>query len=101
MANWQRTLKLEHISRDADLAAKANGIADALEKLKPFGAKFEEIDEERDEIVQEFRDAARDPELDEDMFDEVMERLYDWADTRLDAQWNGKKVCWINAASLV
>jgi len=32
-------------------------------------------------------------DIDVDEFDELMSRLYDWADTSLDKHWNGKKLC--------
>jgi hypothetical protein len=99
MANWQRTLRIGDISGDAPLAEKARGIADALEALKPFPAKHEEVNEQREDLVNEFRSLANDPAIDEELFDELMEQLYDWADTPLDANWPPKKVCWINAMS--
>ena len=55
----------------------------------------EHIEERRLELVDELQDLANDPDADARDFDYVWNDLYDWADTPLDANWNGKKVCWI------
>ena len=54
-----------------------------------------EIDEKRDELVDEFRSLSEDPDADLNDLDYVMDELYDWADIGLDGRWNGKKVCWV------
>lgn len=32
---------------------------------------------------------------DVEVFDSAMYDLYEWADTALDENWNGKKMCWV------
>lgn len=32
-------------------------------------------------------------------FNQILDRLYDWADTSLDNEVGGKKLCWINTVS--
>ena len=101
MARWQRTLKLQP---EWDKAAEdeitvnqlAGVIARRLKDLRPFGGDLAYLDEARDEIVDEFDWLAKDADAGTDDFDNIMESLYDWADTRLDDDWNGKKVCWVD-----
>lgn len=101
MAQWQRKLDL----RDAWKKAKnreitpqelAKIVADRLEKLAPFiDGESQDIEFERQNIVECFRDLETDEEATFDTFDYVLRDLYDWGDQALDAGWNGKKVCWI------
>lgn len=93
MANWQRTLPLKDVWPTEDVHVIASAIADRLPKLKPLGDWH--LDEERDDIADEFKSLADDPTAHADDFNCVLERLYDWADTKLDGNWNGKKVCWV------
>lgn len=98
MANWQRELNLADVFVPAKeghvtVADLCGTIAKRLRLMKPFG--IESIDEERDEITDDFEFLASDGSADRDEFDEAMERLYDWADTALDDKWNGRKVCWV------
>ena len=48
-----------------------------------------------DEIIDEFEWVAKDEAADDDEFDNVMDQLYDWADTTLDSKWPPSKLCWI------
>ena len=98
MAGWQRKLKIKKEWRQSEDGAitpqqLAAIIADRLAALAVFGD--EEIDDTRDELVDEFRSLSEDPAADSDDFDCVMVDLYDWADISLDGHWNGKKVCWV------
>lgn len=100
MANWQRKLRLQPEwgqRQDNEITAHqlAAAIARKLRALRPF--HDESIDDERDEIADEFDAFSRDAEADVDDFDDVMTRLYDWGDIRLDDNWNGKKVCWVDS----
>ena len=101
MANWQRTLELADAWNNTTvdggtitIPQLAGIIADRLAALSPFG--IVDIDTARYEIIADFREMAKDPDLDVEDFDANMVRLYDWADTRLDTRWNGKAVCWVN-----
>jgi len=103
MADWQRTIRLNPEWAQAKAGSLAMNelarvIAERLKALPPFGV--DHLDEERDEIAIEFSEAARDPSITGDDLDEVMRRLYDWADTRLDDKpFGGKRVCWVDTIS--
>jgi hypothetical protein len=101
MADWQRKLNIAdlHANYRAEkitVQQLAEGVAKRLRKLKPFGAfEPEELDEERDDIVCEFEQLANDADADINAYNDVLERLYDWADTPLNSAWPPKKVCWV------
>jgi hypothetical protein len=106
MANWQRTLRLnpeweqaqEHEISTQELAG---AVATKLKLLKPFKAEWDDINTERDDIADEFLNLAEDEAATQQNFNYVMQSLYDWGDQRLDGDWNGKKVCWIDTMSKV
>lgn len=79
---------------DAKIPELAGTVAERLAALAPFPGE-DDINEERDEIVGEFELLSEDPDATVEEFDEIMWRLYDWGDTKLDGHWNGKKCCWI------
>jgi hypothetical protein len=94
MANWQRTLDVSDVWDDGDIPTIAKLAADRLEKIDPFPEGSDE-EETRLDLIEELREVADDPEASPRDFDYVWEHVYDWADTSLDGNWNGKKVCWI------
>ena len=106
MANWQRRVRLNpewDKARDGEITYQqlAVVIAKRLRALRPFKAEFDNLNEELAEIADEFEwlgtnagTAAKDT-------DGVMHSLYDWGDQRLDDNWNGKKVCWIDTLTSV
>lgn len=99
MADWQRTLRLNpewQRAQDGDLSIQylASTTARRLKSLSPFGD--DAIDDERDELVWQFEQIAADQDASTSDFDAVMGDLYDWADTRLDEKWAGKRVCWVD-----
>lgn len=100
MAKWQRHLRMQPEwgqAQEDELTIQelAGVVAKRLRALRPFAE--EHIEEKRDELAEEFEWIAKSPDADREDFDSWMEELYDWGDTRLDADWNGKKVCWIDA----
>ena len=104
MANWQRRIHLnpeweqaqeEKISPQ-ELAAV---IAKRLKALTPFKDEYPE--QQRLDLVDDFEAAAEDAYLTVRDFDYLMNELYDWGDMRLDDNWNGKKVCWIDTMTTV
>jgi hypothetical protein len=97
MANWQRTLNLVDIWENSEdnIPETARIIAERLRALKPFPTEFEELNEQREELACDFLDLYKDPTADTDEFNDIMRRLYDWADTAMDSNWNGKKACWV------
>lgn len=102
MANWQRHLRLQpEYGRAQDdelsICELAGVVAKRLRALRPLGD--ESLDNERDEIAEEFESLAGDPNASTNDFDEAMHRLFDWGDTSLDESWNGKKACWVDTIS--
>ena len=98
MANWQRKLSLidewnKHDTGEITIQALAKLVAERIRSLDKFGD--EEIDEQRDEIANDFEALAEDENADVNDFDYMLQSLYDWGDRSLDDKWNGKKVCWI------
>lgn len=99
MANWQRTLVLKDVwpkFREDELSVQevAKVVSERLAELKPFNVKH--IDKQKEELVDEFEALSEDEDADTNNFDDVLERLYDWADTPLDGNvLSGKKVCWV------
>lgn len=102
MAQWQRTIRLQPTwdkakSHEISIQELAAVISKKLKALRPFNDDY--IDSERDNLVDEFEGLAEDESADREDFDDIMCRLYDWGDMKLDNDWNGKKVCWIDTIS--
>lgn len=98
MAQWQRELDLREIWRlgiehPDQLDAVAKGIAVQIRALKKFGDEY--YDYESEDIAWEFDSLSTSDEVTTEEFDDLMERLYDWADQSLDGKVGGKKVCWV------
>lgn len=100
MAQWQMKLKVKDFYHEypdsltiQDVAQKMSERID--EKLPFVKSHFPDYLDDLEEIYMQFRDLSEDPEADGDMFDWIMEDLYNWADTSLDGEWNGKKLCWV------
>jgi len=93
MANWQRHLNLKDMWDSGDVHLIAKTASDRLRDLLPFNDG--QLDYIRVDLAEQFADIADDPTSSTNEFDYVMEELYDWADTKLDSEWNGKKVCWV------
>jgi hypothetical protein len=108
MADWQRKIYLnpeweQAKTGDITLQSLAASIARKLGKVKDFSRDRmtdpNPLDDERDEIVERFKDLAAEIDPSREDLDDVMIDLYDWGDTRLDDQWPGKKACWIDTIS--
>lgn len=94
MANWQRTLKMRDVWDSEDIRLIARTAADRLENLTPFESGSD-VEETRLDLVADLRGLANDPGTTTRDFDSAWAGVYDWGDTSLDTNWNGKKVCWI------
>ena len=94
MANWQRKLALKDVWESEDVHLVAKMIAKRLREMKPFGDDYD-LDDEKDELADEFEGLSEDKSADTNDFDNVMSSLYDWADTPLDDNWPPKKACWV------
>lgn len=98
MANWKRTVNIAeewNKTRDGEMTIQELSavIVTRLKEVEPFHDR--DIDEELENLIEEFQTLAEDSSSDTDDFDEIYDRLCDWGDTKLDNQWNGAKVCWI------
>lgn len=102
MANWQRNLRLwpewdQASEGEITVHELATVIAERLRGLKDFGGIHQSIDEDRIYLAEEFEDLSNDKDADTSDFDELMERLYDWADIQIGGKFfDAKKVCWID-----
>ena len=106
MAQWQRKLLLnpEWDQAQDDLISTqelAKSVATKLRALRPFKAGLDDINDERDEIADNFENLAEDKTATQQDFNSIMEDLFNWGDQRLDGEWNGKKVCWIDHMTTV
>lgn len=100
MDKWIRSLEIAqewHAAEMGDMTyeALAGAIANKLSAMPEFRHDAD-IEQERQELIERFDEAAEYTDLSQDEFNDLMSELYDWADTSLDGQFNGKKVCWIN-----
>lgn len=98
MAQWQRKLDLSDVWKKAQnneitTLELAKELVNRLQKLKKFNNW---VDDETESIIECFVDFIDCAEDNKDEFDYCMNELYDWGDMKLDENWNGKKVCWIN-----
>jgi len=98
VANWINKLNLSYVwdkANDYEISVQelARITAERLSNINKW------LDEDliwlRDNLVDEFETIAEDEEAGLADFNYVMQDLYDWADTPLDSNWAGKKVCWI------
>jgi len=96
MAKWVHKLQIKsewQACKDGQITLKDLALV-AIKKLDAFGIKD---DQELDDIIEEFTDFAEEKkkmQTDKE-FDEIWERLYDWADQPLDDNWPPKKMCCI------
>lgn len=100
MARWVTTIDLSDVwGQAADgrmaIANLAKVVADRLAGLVLPPIIPVALAVERDSIADEFAALSQDEHAAAEEFDDILGRLYDWGDTALDKNWNGKKVCWI------
>lgn len=99
MATWQRTLDLKNAwecrkNGNLSIGDLCNIVAKKLKSFRNF--KNENIDSEKEDIIEEFECLGESENPNANEFDEILAALYDWADTSLDDKFGGKKVCWIS-----
>lgn len=98
MAKWQQTLDLTSVFRkydDGDMTIQQAAESTAGMMLSMPALCIKPIEEKRLQIADEFMFLSKDEHAEVSDFDEIMHRLYDWADTSLDGDWDGRKVCWV------
>ena len=105
MADWQYKLDLsesrKQYDEDGDMKAMCNAHA---EKIKELVARLRKdhrsivsedlADELENDVLPRFEEIAENGGDVED-YDGSLEVLYDWADTSLDDDFFGKKLCWV------
>ena len=93
MTNWQRELNLVNIwfefkAGNLTVNDSALKIAKALERLKPFNN--EDLDYEKQGIVDSFMNLAFDNEAKVECIDSLMNELYDWANNKITLNIDGQ-----------
>ena len=78
MANWKNTIDLTDVWESEDARLIAGTIATRLEKLSPY--TDEDVEYERLDLAEMFKDAALDEDLSFDAFNSLMAEFYDWGD---------------------
>lgn len=96
MANWKHILRIGDIFADYHedkiaLTDLARGIASRIGKLPCYNRDLTLMD-----IAEQFECFDEDEWTSpEDEFNTLMEQLYDWGDTILNATWPTDRMCWI------
>lgn len=108
MADWQRKLRLQPEwgmaqEGEIEISELAAVLAKRLRALEPFhGVNMTtmDLDDERQDLADEFEALAADPDAGTAEVDSVMERLYNWGDTSLGGNWPGRKACWVDTMTM-
>ena len=101
MARWQFKIDLTPIWKKSTPLDTAVYIVERINALVPEIRKrksdvYQDMaDELENDILPLFEELVEVANNDADDFDLALESLYDWADTPLDNEWGGKKMCWI------
>jgi hypothetical protein len=102
MTDWQRKLQLQPewdraSEHEIPIQQLAGVIADRLRALAPFTGEFEDIEDQKQELADQFESMSQDETLTTSQFDYAMQDLYDWGDTQIAGKFfDAKKVCWIS-----
>lgn len=100
MAEWARKLDVSDVwqqAKDYEISIQelSRIVEQRLRAVENIGDH--DLDYTKEELADEFKDLAEDEEADNEWFNDIWSRLYDWGDTPLDNnQLYGKKVCWIS-----
>lgn len=107
MAYWHRELKLNPEWRQAqerEITPQEFGRSAAakLRRIRDFDG-FPHLNQERDELAEQFEDFANDATGDFDDVDDLMQALYDWGDSTVGGTnfFNAEKACWIDSTTRV
>lgn len=100
MSRWQRTLDLVDIWADVSENRLPNSkfcaqVAERLAAVIPL--TIPEVEDRRKELVVLFNQQGLQSYVSTEVLDDLMDLLYDWGDTPLDARglFQGKRVCWV------
>jgi len=99
MARWQRRLEIAEdwkAAQEKTISTQelAKRLSVKLTALRPI-TDDEYLEEQRLEMAENFKAFGEGSEGSVDEFDCMMSELYDWADTPLDDQFGGNKLCWV------
>ena len=107
MSKWQYKLDLkesrEQYEKDDNLfalcAAHVVKIKELIELVRKDHRKTirEMADSLENDVLPYFEEIAENPDSEYDVedYDSALTNLYDWADTPLDRNWAGMKMCWV------
>jgi len=101
MANWQMVIDFADIRHGYDKGVSIQDVAkQSAEALKKYVPEAKRINREmgkelENEIIPLFEQVAENDQTDIEDYDDALSELYDWADTALDNNWNGKKMAWV------
>ena len=107
MTDWQFRLEFRDLWKDErdgkiSLLDVSKGVVERIKALAPVIRKRKDemyqdaADDLENDILPMFEELVEEENEDTEDFDFALSYLYDWADGRLDDEWNGKKVCWVN-----
>lgn len=90
MANWRLKIDLSSVWPTEDPKLITAEIARQLDALD---LSFDETNAElAKDLAREFRELGEQEDPDVEDFDDLMQSLYDWADSRVDRR---EKLCWV------
>lgn len=100
MANWQLYIDFsdfwDKYPDELSLKELCNKVITVLRSnIDIVAEKLPDHVDMLENIIEDFESLCCENYINEEAFDDIMENLYDWADTNLDNDWNGKKLAWI------
>jgi hypothetical protein len=100
MAHWVNKMDIADLWSKGDFRKISFGISTRLREIVIPHTQNEYydgfyLDSQRQDLAEQFGALSGDDDADVDDFDYLMCDLYDWADTPLDNEWIGQKLCWI------
>jgi phosphodiesterase/alkaline phosphatase D-like protein len=93
VSKWTNKLDLKDLWKQReeekiDIETLGKEVAKRIRLLPCYEKEIDTLEE----IVERF-ESISDNDVEE--FDSILADLYDWGDTPLDNNWNGRKMCWI------
>ena len=97
MANWQNVIDLSRCWKEAEDKPELTIeiCKDAIFGLKNMKVLPEDMEVYREELIDKFQYLIENNMDDFSAFNEILNDLYDFADTPLESGWNGKKLAWV------
>jgi len=99
MSQWQRKISLlpeweQAQNKEITTRQLAAVVAQRIKAVEPL-RQWPGAEAKRLSLVAGFEMLAKAKRVTRPEFNGWMAALYDWADTKLDREWNGKAVAWI------